>query len=204
MKSGILGAESVFEALVKDEAEASTFQERFKSSWLYTELYKERNIRAYFKYGLYPGLLLSGIDSIIFRGKTPWTVKMNTADHEHTKPISEVTKIDYPKPDGKISFDLLTNLARSGTNHNHDQPSHLKLKDETIPVNVNLKVYGGPEQYFCPARVYEFIPDQEGNPKLKINAQNCLHCKACDIKDPKQNINWTVPEGGGGPSYLIM
>ncbi|KAG2377994.1 hypothetical protein C9374_008616 [Naegleria lovaniensis] len=204
MKSGILGAESVFEALVKDDVEASTFQERFKSSWLYTELYKERNIRAYFKYGLYPGLLLSGIDSIIFRGKTPWTVKMNTTDHAHTKPISEVTKIEYPKPDGKISFDLLTNLARSGTNHNHDQPAHLKLKDEAIPVNVNLKVYGGPEQYFCPARVYEFIPDQAGNPKLKINAQNCLHCKACDIKDPKQNINWTVPEGGGGPSYLVM
>ncbi|EFC46516.1 electron transfer flavoprotein-ubiquinone oxidoreductase [Naegleria gruberi] len=204
MKSGILGAESVFEALTKDQVEASTFQERFKSSWLYNELYKERNIRSYFKYGLYPGLLLAGVDSIVFRGKTPWTVKMETLDNEHTKPISEVKKIEYPKPDGVISFDLLTNLQRSGTNHNHDQPAHLKLKDDSIPVNVNLKVYGGPEQYFCPARVYEFIPDEQGNQKLKINAQNCLHCKACDIKDPKQNINWTVPEGTGGPSYLIM
>jgi len=204
MKSGILGAESVFEALTQDKVEASSFYERFHSSWLYEELYKERNVRAYFKYGLVPGVILTGIDSILLRGKSPFTVKIESPDHEHTLPISQVKPIEYPKPDGKISFDLLTNLARSGTNHNHDQPSHLKLKDESIPVNVNLKVYGGPEQYFCPARVYEFIPDQNGNPKLKINAQNCLHCKACDIKDPKQNINWTVPEGGGGPSYLVM
>ncbi|KAL9649831.1 hypothetical protein ABK040_009644 [Willaertia magna] len=204
MKSGMLGAEAVFEALNKDDEEAKTYTERFKSSWLHSELYRERNIRAYFKYGLIPGIVLSGLDSMILRGKTPWTVKLDHSDNKETLPINQVKKIEYPKPDGKITFDILTNLSRSGTNHNHDQPSHLRLIDPTIPVKVNLNVYGGPEQYFCPARVYEYLQDEQGKYRLQINAQNCLHCKACDIKDPTQNINWTVPEGSGGPSYLIM
>jgi len=205
MKSGILGAEAVFEALQKGTTVADTYEQRFKESWLYDELYGVRNIRPYFHYGLYPALFLSGLDTVFMRSKTPWTLNHIGPDNEQTKKISEVTPIKYPKPDGVLSFDILTNLARSGTNHNHDQPPHLKLIDKDIPVNVNLKEYGGPEQYYCPAKVYEYLKDETtGESRLQINAQNCLHCKACDIKDPKQNINWTVPEGGGGPSYNIM
>jgi electron-transferring-flavoprotein dehydrogenase len=205
MKSGMLGAESVFEALKQGKVLADTYEQRFKESWLYNELYQVRNIRPYFHYGLYPGLFLSGLDTLIFRSKIPWTLHHKIPDNEKTKKINEVVPIKYPKPDGVLSFDLLTNLARSGTNHNHDQPSHLKLKNKDIPVEINLKEYGGPEQYYCPAKVYEFIKDESSNKsKLQINAQNCLHCKACDIKDPTQNIDWTVPEGGGGPSYNIM
>lgn len=204
MKSGILGAEAVFEALKSGKNYADTYQQRFEQSWLHDELYGVRNLRQYFHYGLYPALFLSGLDTMILRGKSPWTLKHPGPDNEQTKKISEVTPMQYPKPDGVLSFDLLTNLARSGTNHNHDQPAHLKLKNKDVAVEVNLKQYGGPEQYYCPAKVYEFHTDDSGKSRLQINAQNCLHCKACDIKDPTQNINWTVPEGGGGPAYNIM
>jgi electron-transferring-flavoprotein dehydrogenase len=206
MKSGMLGAEATFEALQSNQEEPSSYKKRFESSWLYQELYKERNIRSYFQWGNWPGMILSGFDSLILRGKTPWTVHLpKHTDNEATKPIDQVKKIVYPKPDGVTSFDLLTNLARSGTNHQHDQPPHLVLRDPTIPTKINLPVYGGPEQYFCPARVYEYVDDAStGSKRLQINAQNCLHCKACDIKDPTQNIDYTCPEGGGGPAYNIM
>lgn len=204
MKSGILGAEAVYEAIQKGDTVADTYKERFESSWLYEELYKERNMRQYWQYGFVPGVILSGLDALIMRSKTPWTVKMNHSDNEMTKKIAEVTPIKYPKPDGVLSFDLLTNLARSGTNHNHDQPAHLKVINPEVPVNVNLAQFGGPEQYYCPAKVYEYVKNDKDESRLQINAQNCLHCKACDIKDPTQNINWTTPEGGGGPNYNIM
>lgn len=204
MKSGILAAEAVFEAIEKDQIEATSLTERFKSSWLYQELYETRNIHGYFKNGLFPGLFLSGLDLMFLKGKTPWDIHHRKPDNEKTLDISQVKPIVYPKPDGKISFDLLTNLARSGTNHDHDQPAHLKLKDNTIPEKVNLPKYGGPEQFYCPASVYEYIEDNNGKKKLQINAQNCLHCKTCDIKDPTQNIDYTIPVNGGGPNYSSM
>jgi electron-transferring-flavoprotein dehydrogenase len=204
MKSGMLGAEAVHEAFQKGSNFADTYNERFKSSWLHEELYKVRNMRQYWQFGTIPGMILSGLDSIFLRSNTPWTLKMTHSDNEMTKKLDQVTPIKYPKPDGVLSFDLLTNLARSGTNHDHDQPAHLKVINPAVPVEVNLKEYGGPEQYYCPAKVYEFVRNDKDEPRLQINAQNCLHCKACDIKDPTQNINWTTPEGGGGPSYNIM
>jgi len=176
-----------------------------KKSWVYEDLYTARNIRPYFQYGLYAGLALSGLDAYILRGYAPWTLKMNHADNETLIPITDATPIDYPKPDGKISFDLLTNISRSNTSHEEDQPIHLTLKDDSTPVNYNLKVFGGPESRYCPAGVYEFVQDENGNnSKLQINAANCVHCKTCDIKDPKQNINWITPEGSGGPLYQNM
>lgn len=154
--------------------------------------------------GLYGGLALSGI-SIFLGGREPWTLKHGPQDHESLKPAKDCQPIVYPKPDGKISFDLLSSVALTGTNHEGDQPAHLTLKDDHIPVDHNLAIYEGPEQRFCPAGVYEYVPNEEGgNMKLQINAQNCIHCKTCDIKDPKQNINWVVPEGGGGPAYNGM
>ncbi|KAL0481932.1 electron transfer flavoprotein-ubiquinone oxidoreductase, mitochondrial [Acrasis kona] len=207
MKSGLMGAEATFEALQQGKDEPDTYQQRFESSWLYDELYSTRNIRNYFKWGTWPGMIMSGIDSMILRSKTPWDVhNHNQTDNECTLPIKEVTKIEYPKPDGITSFDILTNLARSGTNHQHDQPAHLQLRDHDVPQKINLPVYGGPEQYFCPAKVYEYVDDEQSTigKRLQINAQNCLHCKACDIKDTTQNIDYTTPEGGGGPAYNIM
>lgn len=204
IKSGILGADAVMEALSADAEEASSYTERFKSSWLYDELYRARNIRPYFNYGVYFGLMMSGIDAILMRGKAPYTLGHHGTDHEKLKPAANYKPIEYPKPDGKISFDLLTNLSRANTNHNDDQPAHLKILDSAKPVDVNLKIYAGPETRYCPAKVYEFVNDENGNPRLQINFQNCVHCKACDIKDPTQNIDWTVPEGGGGPGYFTM
>lgn len=138
------------------------------------------------------------------KGKSPWTLKHGKPDHEATEEARLWTPIDYPKPDGAVSFDITTSLYRSNTNHDHDQPAHLRLRDTKIPELVNLPAYAGPESRYCPARVYEYIADESGHLKLQINAQNCLHCKACDIKDPKQNIEWTVPGGGGGPGYTVM
>eukprot|EP00761_Pharyngomonas_kirbyi_P013212 gb/GECH01013239.1/.p1 GENE.gb/GECH01013239.1/~~gb/GECH01013239.1/.p1 ORF type:complete len:659 (+),score=176.45 gb/GECH01013239.1/:1-1977(+) len=209
MKSGMLAAESVFEGFSENKEnnsvfEASSYADKFKNSWLFDELYSVRNCRPGFKWGLIPGMVNTGLETIFTRGKSPWTLHLDHADHKATKPISEVKPKKYSKPDGKISFDLLSNLTRSDTNHDHDQPPHLTLKDSSVPENVNLPKYGGPEQYYCPARVYEYVEGDDGNPKLQINAQNCLHCKACDIKDPTQNINWVVPEGGGGPGYGSM
>jgi len=198
MKSAIVAAEAIFDTLAADKAEAVDYEPALKESWVYEELHKVRNIRpAFSKFGGIPGFMAySGLDTYILQGNAPWTFSHHKPDHECLKPAKECEKIEYPKPDGVLSFDLLSNLARSGTNHVADQPIHLTLKSDKPPTETNLPVYDGPEGRYCPARVYEYV---EG--KLVINAQNCLHCKTCDIKDPTQNINWTVPEGGGGPAY---
>lgn len=187
--------------------ETTTFRIfRIKNSFIWKDLYKVRNIRPSFHGGLgmYSGILYSGF-SIFMGGREPWTLSHGGADNTKLRPAKECTPIEYPKPDGKITFDLLSSVALTGTNHEGDQPAHLTLKDDTVPVKHNLALYEGPESRFCPAGVYEFVPNDEGgNMKLQINAQNCIHCKTCDIKDPLQNINWVVPEGGGGPAYNGM
>ncbi|XP_060652255.1 electron transfer flavoprotein-ubiquinone oxidoreductase, mitochondrial [Drosophila nasuta] len=211
MKSGMLAAESALEAINADSQstagiEPTSYADKIKDSFVWKDLYKVRNVHPSFHnpLGLYGGLVLSGF-SIFMGGREPWTLTHGPQDHESLKPANVSERIVYPKPDGKISFDLLSSVALTGTNHEGDQPAHLTLKDDRIPVDHNLAIYDGPEQRFCPAGVYEYVPNEEGgNMKLQINAQNCIHCKTCDIKDPKQNINWVVPEGGGGPAYNGM
>jgi electron-transferring-flavoprotein dehydrogenase len=155
--------------------------------------------------GLYTGTIMVGIDQILFRGKAPWTLHHKHADHETLKKKAEVEPVSYPKPDGVLTFDMLSSVFISNTNHAENQPAHLRLKDPSVPINVNLALYDAPEQRYCPAGVYEIVRKDDGsNPHLQINAQNCVHCKTCDIKDPTQNIQWTVPEGGGGPNYPNM
>ncbi len=208
MKSGMLAAEAIAEALGQgDEGQGvlSGYTDRFKASWVYKELHQVRNFRPTFRWGLLAGTLLGGLDLKVFRGKAPWTFAHPHADHEVLKKASEAKKIDYPKPDGVISFDKLSSVYLSNTAHAEDQPVHLRLADENVPIETNLALYDAPEVRFCPAGVYEIVRDDDGtNPRLQINSQNCVHCKTCDIKDPTQNINWTVPEGGGGPSYPNM
>ena len=205
IKSGMLAAEAAVEALkagrVQDEL--SAYPEAFRASWLYEELHKARNFKPWMSKGLYLGTLMVGIDQVVFRGKAPWTLQHGHADHETLRPKSEAAPIHYPKPDGVLTFDRLTDLSFSNTNHSEDQPPHLTLKDPAVPVTVNLEKYAGPEQRYCPAGVYEFV-DVDTKPRLQINAQNCVHCKTCDIKDPLQNIVWVAPEGGGGPNYPNM
>jgi len=206
MKSGMLAAEAAVEALAAGRAqdELSAFPESFKSSWLHAELHKTRNFKPYMKKGLWLGSLLFGIDQKLFGGKVPWTLH-NSADHTALKPAAECSPIAYPRPDGKLSFDRLSSVFLSNTNHEEDEPCHLKLKDASVPISVNLAKYDAPEQRYCPAGVYEIVRSPEGdNPRLQINAQNCVHCKTCDIKDPTQNINWVVPQGGEGPIYQGM
>ncbi|EDW36277.1 GL16763 [Drosophila persimilis] len=211
MKSGMLAAESALEAINADSqstagVEPTSYADKIKDSFVWKDLYKVRNVHPSFHnpLGLYGGLVLSGF-SIFMGGREPWTLKHGPQDHESLQLASASEPIVYPKPDGKVSFDLLSSVALTGTNHEGDQPAHLTLKDDRIPVDHNLALYEGPEQRFCPAGVYEYVPNEEGgNMKLQINAQNCIHCKTCDIKDPKQNINWVVPEGGGGPAYNGM
>ncbi|KAG5570873.1 hypothetical protein H5410_060639 [Solanum commersonii] len=203
MKSGMLAAESAF-SMLQEGLKMENYWDNLRSSWIWEELYTARNYRPAFEYGLYPGLALSAVEHYILKGRSPVTLNHGKPDHEATREAQLFSQIEYPKPDGVVSFDVPTSLYRSNTNHDHDQPSHLHLKDPTVPEIVNLPKYAGPEARYCPARVYEYIPDETGDLKLQINAQNCLHCKACSIKDPKQNIEWTVPEGGGGPGYTIM
>src|SRR3954468_22990835 len=205
IKSGMLAAEAAVEALKAGRAadELSAYPDAFRASWLYEELYKARNFKPWMSRGLYLGTLMVGIDQVLFRGKAPWTLRHDHADNETLKLKSQATPIAYPKPDGVLTFDRLTDLSFSNTNHSEDQPPHLTLKDPAIPVKVNLEKYAGPEQRYCPAGVYEFV-DVETNPRLQINAQNCVHCKTCHIKDPTQNIVWVAPEGGGGPNYPNM
>jgi len=206
IKSGMLAAEAAFEALGQErERDALTaYPAAFRDSWLYTELHKARNFKPYMKKGLYMGSLLFGIDQILFRGKAPWTLR-NTADHTTLKLAAECEKIDYPKPDGVLTFDRLSSVFLSNTNHEEEQPCHLQLKNPDTPIAINLARYDAPEQRYCPAGVYEIVRDDAGtNPRLQINAQNCVHCKTCDIKDPTQNINWVVPQGGEGPIYQGM
>ncbi len=205
MKSGMIAAESVFEALASGAgAEVAAYPERLRASWLWSELHAVRNIRPSFTKGLWAGIAYSALDTYLFRGKAPWTFRHH-ADHTQLRKASDCPKIAYPKPDGKVSFDKLSSVFISNTNHEEDQPPHLTLKDPGVPVAVNLALYDAPEQRYCPAGVYEIVRDDDGsNPRLQINAQNCVHCKTCDIKDPTQNIDWVVPEGGGGPNYPNM
>ncbi len=204
MKSGIVCADAVFAALASEHPAdvIEAYPEALKKSWLWDELYKVRNIRPSFHNGLWAGISYSALDTYVWRGRAPWTFKHHE-DHTQLKPASEAPRIEYPKPDGVITFDKLSSVYLSSTNHEEDQPVHLKLKDPAVALTVNWARYEGPEGRFCPAGVYEFVDDGAGK-KLQINAQNCVHCKTCDIKDPTQNINWVVPEGGGGPNYPNM
>jgi len=205
MKSGMTAAEALFEALHDDAArEVTAYPEKLRKTWLWDELYRVRNIRPAFYRGLLAGVLYAGIDQYLFRGKAPWTFRVH-ADHDRLGKASDYPPIAYPKPDGVITFDKLSSVYISGTNHEENQPSHLTLRDASVPIAVNLALYDAPEQRYCPAGVYEIVRDADGsNPRLQINAQNCVHCKTCDIKDPTQNINWVVPQGGEGPNYPNM
>jgi electron-transferring-flavoprotein dehydrogenase len=205
MKSGMTAAEAVFEHLQAGGGpEAVGYPERLRHTWVWEELQRVRNIRPSFRWGLYGGIAYSALDTYLFRGKAPWTLHHHP-DHTQLKRASDCTPIQYPKPDGKVSFDRLSSVFISNTNHEEDQRSHLTLKDASVPISVNLALYDAPEQRYCPAGVYEIVRDASGgHPRLQINAQNCVHCKTCDIKDPTQNINWVVPEGGGGPNYPNM
>ena len=205
MKTGMLAAEGVFALLQKGEegGKATDYEEAVAQSWAGEELRRARNIRPVFRYGLWAGLAYAAADSYILRGRAPWTFSHH-ADHKQLQKAKNAKPINYPKPDGKLSFSRLDNLAYSGVFHEANQPPHLKLRDAAIPVSVNLQDYAGPEQRYCPAGVYEFGKNDAGEDELTINAQNCVHCKTCDIKDPLQNIHWTTPEGGGGPNYESM
>jgi electron-transferring-flavoprotein dehydrogenase len=207
IKTGMLAAEAAFHAMVvkRERDQLDGYADAFHDSWLYDELYRARNFKPWMAKGLYTGSLMFGIDQILLRGRAPWTLHHAHADHETLKKKSDAAPIDYPRPDGALTFDRLTSVSFSNTNHNEDQPVHLTLKDPSVPVRVNLELYDAPEQRYCPAGVYEIVRDADGsNPRLQINAQNCVHCKTCDIKDPTQNIVWVTPEGGGGPNYPNM
>ncbi|HET9665072.1 MAG TPA: electron transfer flavoprotein-ubiquinone oxidoreductase, partial [Burkholderiales bacterium] len=206
MKSGMLAAEAVFASIVAGDSgdELTDYPDAFRASWLHDELHRARNFKPWMSKGLITGTFMVGLDQIVFRGRAPWTLHHPHSDHESLKTRQESHPIDYPKPDGVISFDRLSSVFISNTNHNEDQPCHLRLKDETVPIKVNLELYDAPEQRYCPAGVYEIVQAPDGSPRLQINAQNCVHCKTCDIKDPTQNIVWVTPEGGGGPNYPNM
>ncbi len=202
MKSGMVAAEAIADALQDDTMrEVTAYAERLRQSWLWEELRRARNVRPAFRWGLLGGIAYSALDTYLLRGRAPWTFRHH-ADHQQLKPLTECTPIDYPKPDGVLTFDRLSSVFISNTNHGEDQPVHLRLRDPGVPISINLARYGAPEQRYCPAGVYEIVGEQE--PRLQINAQNCVHCKTCDIKDPTQNIDWAVPEGGGGPNYPDM
>jgi electron-transferring-flavoprotein dehydrogenase len=205
IKSAMLAAETAHAALAAGRArdELAAYPEAFRSSWLHDELHRARNFKPWMAKGLYLGTLMFGIDQVLFRGKAPWTLHHHAADHQTLTPKDLARPIAYPKPDGVLTFDRLSSVFISNTNHGEDQPVHLTLKDPKIPLALNLDKYAGPEQRYCPAGVYEFV-DLESKPRLQINAQNCVHCKSCDIKDPMQNIVWVAPEGGGGPNYVNM
>ena len=205
MKSGMAAAEAIFEALeaMSSGHEPVSYPEKLQQSWLWPELYKVRNIRPGFGKGLWLGLAYAAIDTYLLRGRAPWTLK-NHHDHSALKKASEAPRIAYPKPDNVISFDRNSSVYLSGTNHEENQPSHLTLKDTSVPISHNLALYDAPEQRYCPAGVYEIVTGDDGDARLQINAQNCVHCKTCDIKDPTQNIMWVTPEGGGGPNYPNM
>ena len=204
MKSGMIAAETIFNSIQSSKVDLEEYEERFTSSWINSELYKARNWNPFLhKFGPYLGVLLAGIDQFIFRGKLPFTLRAPEPDHACLKEANKMSKISYPKPDGVISFDKLSSVFLSNTNHAEDQPCHLLLKDESIPIEQNLPLYDEPAQRYCPAGVYEVI-EEEGKKIFQINAQNCVHCKTCDIKDPAQNIIWVAPEGTGGPNYPNM
>ena len=207
IKSGMLAGESAVEAIVAGRKRdvLANYPTNFQRSWLFDELYRARNFKPWMSKGLYLGAAMVGIDQLVFGGKAPWTLHHHAADHTTLKKKTDAQPITYPKPDGVISFDRLTSVAFSATNHAEDQPIHLTLKNASVPIETNLALYDAPEQRYCPAGVYEIVREADGNnPRLQINAQNCVHCKTCDIKDPTQNIVWVTPEGGGGPNYPNM
>nr|WP_265090377.1 electron transfer flavoprotein-ubiquinone oxidoreductase [Kangiella spongicola] len=208
MKSGIIAAETIMAAFGGNRAndELAEYEANYKASWAWRELHQQRNFGpAQHKWGNFLGSAYAFIDLNIFNGKLPWTLSDPKPDYAQMKPADQCKKIDYPKPDGKLSFDKLSSVFVSNTNHEEDQPVHLKLQDDSIPIEVNLEKYDEPAQRYCPAGVYEVVRDDDGNnPKFVINAQNCVHCKTCDIKDPSQNITWVAPEGAGGPNYPNM
>ena len=202
MKSGIIAAETINEHL-KEQKDLSIYEKNFKNSWAFKELKAARNVKPSFSWGLILGIIFSGIDQILFRGRLPITLKHKHADHETLKPVSKIPKIDYPKPDNVITFDKTSSVYLTGTNHAENQPVHLQLKDPSLSTSYTLEKFDEPAQRYCPAGVYEV--HLEGSiSKFVINSQNCIHCKTCDIKEPSQNINWITPEGGGGPKYGNM
>lgn len=205
MKTGMLAADAAFEALGagRQHDELTSYPQAYEKSWLHEELHAARNVKPLLKKGTY-GTPLVWLDQMLLRGKAPWTLHHTKADHECLKPAAQFKPIAYPKPDGKLTFDRLSSVFISNTNHAEEQPAHLTLKDPTVPVRINLDIYAGPESRYCPAGVYEFVKTDGGAERLQINAQNCVHCKTCDIKDPTQNIVWVTPEGGGGPNYPNM
>lgn len=206
IKSGMLAADAAFDAITNDRQfdELTAYTAAFEQSWLKTELHKARNFKPSMAKGLYSGAVLVAIDQLLFKGKAPWTMRNTHADHTCLKPAVNYKPIAYPKPDGKLTFDRLSSVFISNTNHAEDQPVHLTLKDPDVPVAINLAEFAGPEARYCPAGVYEFVKNTDNTDRLQINAQNCVHCKTCDIKDPTQNIVWVTPEGGGGPNYPNM
>ena len=208
IKTGMLAADAAYDALMagRQHDELSAYPQAFDKSWLHTELNKSRNFKQWFKKGLTVGTLMTGVEQLVLRGHIPWTLHRAEPDHKRLKPAAECKKIAYPKTDGKLTFDRLSSVFISNTNHEEQQPAHLTMKDPTVPTRINLPVYAGPEQRYCPAGVYEYVADETnaGKERLQINAQNCVHCKTCDIKDPTQNIVWVTPEGGGGPNYVGM
>jgi electron-transferring-flavoprotein dehydrogenase len=204
MKSGMIAAETIHEFL-SNKIPLSSYERKFNSSWVYQELYSSRNVKPSFDWGLIPAIIFTGIDQIIFRGKLPFTLKHSHADHQTLREAKEMKKIDYPKYDGIFSFDKTSSVYLTGTNHEENQPVHLKLKDKSLPIAYTLEKYDEPAQRYCPAGVYEVQKDKNNlNPQFVINAQNCIHCKTCDIKEPSQNITWVSPEGAGGPNYANM
>ena len=206
MKSGICAAEAVFHALqcaTTDSMEVEAYSKQLSRTWLWDELRRVRNVRPAFRWGLWSGLAYAALETYLFHGKAPWTLHYHE-DHKMLTKANYAKPIEYPKPDGKLTFDRLSSVYLSNTNHEEDQPCHLQLSDTSVAIDINLKQYASPEQRYCPAGVYELVYDKDNLPRLQINAQNCLHCKACDIKDPTQNINWVVPEAGGGPNYPNM
>ncbi len=203
MKSGIIAGETIVDHLI-NSIPLSDYEKRFNKSWLYKELYNARNVKPSFNWGLIPAIIFTGIDQIIFRGKLPFTLKHKHADHKSLKLAKESKKIEYPKYDGVYTFDKTSSVYLTGTNHEADQPVHLQLKDKDLPINYTLNEYDEPSQRYCPAGVYEVDKTDPEVPKFIINAQNCIHCKTCDIKEPSQNITWVAPEGSGGPNYANM
>jgi electron-transferring-flavoprotein dehydrogenase len=203
MKSAMLAAEAIFEAVQQNAREADSYQVRLRQSWLWKELRQARNIRPGFRRGLVAGLLNASLETLIWRGHAPWTLH-HVADHSRLKKAAECRQIRYPKPDNKVTFDRTSSVFLANTEHDEQQPVHLQLLEPTVAVDINLKLYAAPEQRYCPAGVYEIIDTDDGQPQLQINAANCIHCKTCDIKDPLQNIQWVAPEGGSGPNYPNM
>ena len=206
IKSGMLAAQAAFDAIAQGRCqdELSAYPDTFQKSWLFGELNQSRNFKSWFKYGTAVGTFMNGFEQLGLNGKTLWTIHRHQPDHTYLEPAAQYRPIDYPKPDGDLTFDRLSSVFVSNTHHKENQPVHLTLKDANVPVLVNLAQFAGPEARYCPAGVYEFVKEADGTDQLHINAANCLHCKTCDIKDPTQNIVWVAPEGGGGPNYAGM